>query len=204
MVSRRGHQQHVDYWQLGIFLFELLTGGDTPFALAAAATYVAEEKEGATAGEGGAEGGGEGGKARVPTEDEIYRSISSYTSPSSLPWPPSLPLSPDCKSFISSLLAPNPSSRLGSRQGTREGKTHRWLKGMKYDELFCASFGGGGGGREGRREMLSPLYPVAQTWLRRKVAGVEGEGGREEVEEAWKRVNEGRYEGKQELYEFGL
>ena len=210
MVSHKGHQQGVDFWQLGVFLFELLTGGDTPFALlttaaTAAATATAEEG-GAAAAEtaAAAEGGTEGGRAAAPTEDEIYRAISLYTSPSSLPFPPSLPLSPDCKSFISSLLTPNPSSRLGARQGTIEGKTHKWLKGFKYDEFFCSSFGGGGGGREGRREMLSPLYPLAQAWLKRKVAGVGGEGGREEVEEAWRRVSEGRYEGKQELYEFGF
>jgi len=203
MVSHKGHQQAVDFWQLGIFLFELLTGGDTPFALlataaAATAATTAAPEEGATAAAVGTEGG------RAPTEDEIYHAISLYTSPSSLPFPPSLPLSPDCKSFLSSLLTPNPSSRLGSRQGTKEGKTHKWLKGVKCDELFCSSFGGGGGGREGRREMLSPLYPLAQAWLKRKVAGAGGEGGRKEVEEAWRRVSEGKYEGKQELYEFGF
>lgn len=143
MLTGDGYVQGVDYWQLGVLLFELLTGEEP---------------------------------LRGPTVAAVKEAIADYENAATLGWPGEAVCSLDCRSFLSGLLTPIPKVRLGARLGTVEGKSHRWLRKEEW----------GGGGREGGKEVVSPLYPVVQAWLSR-VGGREDEV-QKEVDEAWERV----------------
>ena len=93
---------------------------------------------------------------------KTYRAIVEYTSPSSLQFP--LDVSAELRAFVSSLLTPNPISRLGSRQGAEEAKQHRLFKGFRFEELKTGK---------------SPLLAVVQQWQKEMLKG--GNQGKEEV-----------------------
>lgn len=97
ILNEHGYDKRVDYWSLGVLMFEMSCGW-SPFA--------------------------------ADTREKAYHNIL-YSSVKFL----KDSLSREGKSFCSSLLKRDPSSRIGSRNGTNDIKRHIWFTGVDWKLL---------------------------------------------------------------------
>lgn len=105
-VSGQGHSLPVDFWALGVLLYEMLTGSG-PWIT---------------------------GDPNADSEVAIYNRISSH-QPGGVPLPKDLGFSDDLAQLLNDLLAPNPVKRLGCRgAGAEEIKTYKWFSGFNWGE----------------------------------------------------------------------
>ena len=108
-VSGQGHSVPVDFWALGVLVYEMLTG---------AGPWIT-------------------GDPNADSEVAIYNRISSHQA-GQMPLPKDLSLSEDLALLLNDLLAPDPVKRLGCRgSGTEEFKTYQWFSSFNWGE--CAS-----------------------------------------------------------------
>merc|ERR1719345_455931 len=105
-VSGQGHSLPVDFWALGVLIYEMLTGSG-PWIT---------------------------GDPNADSEVAIYNRISSHAA-GGMPLPKDFSLSDDLAQLLNDLLAPNPVKRLGCRgAGAEEIKTYKWFSGFNWDE----------------------------------------------------------------------
>jgi len=105
-VSGQGHSLPVDFWALGVLIYEMVTGSG-PWIT---------------------------GDPNADSEVAIYNRISSHQV-GKMPLPRDFSLSDDLAALLNDLLTPNPIKRLGCRgSGTEEFKTYKWFSGFNWSE----------------------------------------------------------------------
>ena len=118
----------VDWWALGVVVFELLVGvppfhASTPveiFENILSGNIAWPAEKGAGGGGGGGGGGGERERDPADTSDEEEDEG----------------LSDAAKDLIKGLLHPDASQRLGSRPGAADLKAHPFFAGIDWDKMF--------------------------------------------------------------------
>jgi len=105
-VSGQGHSLPVDFWALGILIYEMVTGSG-PWIT---------------------------GDPESDSEVQIYNRISSHEK-GKMPMPKDFTLSSDLAHMLNDLLEPDPMKRLGARgAGHEEFKTCKWFEGFGFEE----------------------------------------------------------------------
>ncbi|OBZ89339.1 Serine/threonine-protein kinase nrc-2 [Choanephora cucurbitarum] len=103
VIRGNGHTSTVDWWALGIFVYEMMCGY-TPFK----------------------------GPTRDDTFDLILNNPVEFPDYANSPYGRGLSMSSDCKSFIKKLLNKNENKRLGSHAGASEVKAHSFFKSINF------------------------------------------------------------------------
>ncbi|KAI7893748.1 kinase-like domain-containing protein [Mucor mucedo] len=103
VIRGSGHTSSVDWWTLGILVYEMICGY-TPFK----------------------------GPTRDDTFEMILSSSVEFPDYSSNPYYKGTGLTGNCKSFIRKLLNKNQSKRLGARAGASEVKSHAFFKSINF------------------------------------------------------------------------
>ena len=105
-----GHNHMVDWWALGILIYEMISGGENPF------------------------------KQDPDQPDRTtYENIMSHQK-GNLPFPENFSASPAIVDLLNCLLDPNPDARMGSGGGFSELQNHPWFGDVLWDDIAVSDF----------------------------------------------------------------